>query len=577
MRQLLSNFKGYYKGLILGPIFKLTEAVFELFVPLIMAGIIDVGVKNGDVSYVLQHGALLVLLGLMGLGAALTCQYFAAQVGYGFGRNLRDKLFRHVMSLSARETGELGEGSLITRLTNDVTQVQTGVNMFIRLAIRAPFLAIGSIIMAMSINLKISLIFLVTTPLIVAVLYFVMNRSLPYYTKTQEKQDRISRVAGENLEGVRVIRAFSRQRQEREEFAEAGDELADVTIRVGRISALLNPLTNVIVYCGIILIVWVGAKFAFAGEIETGRIIALVSYMNQTLLALIVLANIIVIFSKAIASARRVVEVLDTQPSVVNPVHPREAEDRAQRVVFDHVSFAYSAGREEALSDVSFSVSAGQTVGVIGGTGSGKSTLARLIPRSYDATGGSVRVNGLDVREWDLAALRRRVSPVPQTTTLFSGTIRENLKLGNPAATDEELWRALTVAQGREFVESRPEGLNAPVMEGGKNLSGGQRQRLTIARALAAKPEILILDDSASALDFATDAALRKALKEETSGMTVFMISQRASTIKNADQILVLDDGRLVGAGRHEELLKNCPVYREICVSQKLVEEVAAK
>lgn len=572
MKALLSNFKGYYKQLILGPFFKLLEAILELMVPLLMADIIDVGIAGGDGRYVITHGLMMLGLGAVGLGCALICQYYAAVCAQGFGRSLRKQLFRRVFSLSRAEYGTVGADTLITRLTSDVNQVQTGVNMSIRLAVRAPFLTVGSIVMALSINWRIGLIFLLSTPLIVAVLYVIMNRTVPLYGGIQKGQDRISRLAGENLEGVRVIRAFSKQQAEVDTFGAAGDELAALTVRVGKISAALNPITMVIVNLAIVAIVWCGAQFADVGFIAQGEIIALVNYMNQTLLALIVLANIIVIITRAIASAKRVAEVLDLEPSMSAPAGSKPAVAGAARLACEQASFCYPGGGDAALEEISFSLRPGETLGVIGGTGCGKTTLVRLLTREYDVTGGRVLVDGVDVKDYTLRGLAAKFGVVPQTARLFGGTIRSNLKLGCEHASDEALWRALETAQGAQFVREKPAGLDTVVEEGGKNFSGGQKQRLTIARALAKEPEILILDDSASALDYATDAALRKALKTDTAEMTVVMISQRASTIKNADQILVLDDGRQCGLGTHAELLQNCEVYREICRSQGIGE-----
>lgn len=572
MKALLSNFKGYYKQLVLGPLFKLLEAILELLVPLLMANIIDVGIARGDGRYVITHGLMMLGLGAVGLGCALICQYYAAVCAQGFGRSLRKQLFRRVFSLSRAEYGAVGTDTLITRLTSDVNQVQTGVNMSIRLAVRAPFLTVGSIVMALSINWRIGLVFLISTPLIVAVLYFIMNRTVPLYGGIQKGQDRISRLAGENLEGVRVIRAFSKQQAEVDTFGAAGDELAALTVRVGKISAALNPITMVVVNLAIVAIVWCGAQFADVGRIAQGEIIALVNYMNQTLLALIVLANIIVIITRAIASARRVAEVLDLESGMPVPADSKPAVAGAARLACEQVGFCYPGGGDAALEDVSFSLKPGETLGVIGGTGCGKTTLVRLLTREYDATKGRVLVDGVDVKDYTLRGLAAKFGVVPQTARLFGGTIRSNLKLGCEDAADEALWRALETAQGAQFVREKPEGLDTAVEEGGKNFSGGQKQRLTIARALAKEPEILILDDSASALDYATDAALRKALKTDTADMTVVMISQRASTIKNADQILVLDDGRQCGLGTHEELLQSCEVYREICRSQGIGE-----
>lgn len=577
MKELYSCFNGYRKQLVLGPLFKLTEAILELMVPLLMADIIDVGIRNGDRSYVVTHGLFMLLLGAIGLGCAMICQYFAAVCAQGFGRSLRQKLFRHVFSLSQKEYGAIGTDSLITRLTSDVNQVQTGVNMFIRLAVRAPFLTVGSIVMALLIDWKIGLIFLISTPLIVVVLYVIMSRSVPYYTRIQKGQDRISRLAGENLEGVRVIRAFSRQESEVRTFDAAGDELARLTVYVGKISAALNPITSVIVNLAIVAIVWFGARFTDSGVLEQGQIIALVNYMTQTLLALIVLANIIVILTRAVASARRVAQVLEQKTSMEDVPQSAAAKEKAPSIEFSEVSFRYHSGGDEALEKISFSIEKGWTLGVIGGTGCGKTTLARLLAREYDVTSGSVKIDGTDVREYTLEDLHRKVGLVPQAAMLFSGTVRFNLKMGNENATDEALWQALETAQGADFVRSKPDGLDTVIEEGGKNLSGGQKQRLTIARALAKQPEILVLDDSASALDYATDAALRKALRQNTRGMTVVMISQRASTIKNADRILVLDDGRMCGFGTHAQLLDQCEVYREICRSQKLIREEDAQ
>ncbi len=573
MKALFRYFDGYRRQLVLGPVFKLTEAVLELFVPLLMADIIDVGVKNGDAGYVVRHGLFMLGLGAVGLACALTCQYFAAVCAQGFGRSLRRDLFRRVFGLSQAQFGAAGADSLITRLTSDANQVQTGVNMFIRLAIRAPFLTIGSVVMAFTINAKIALIFLASTPLIVLVLYLVMSRSLPYYTDIQRGQDAIARLAGENLEGARVIRAFSRQDAEISQFGETGDALSELTIRVGRLSALLNPITSVIANLAIVGIVWWGAHIAQAGGIAQGQVIAMVNYMTQTLLALIVLANLIVTFTKAIASAKRVSEILALENAMPEPERSAPAQENAPRIAFDGVRFVYPDAGDAAVEDITFSLEPGQTLGVIGGTGCGKSTLVRLLTREYDVTGGAVRVDGVDVRAYTAHDLRAKFGVVPQAARLFSGTVRSNLTLGAPDASDETLWDALETAQGADFVRSKPGGLDMPVEEGGKNLSGGQKQRLTIARALAKRPEILVLDDSASALDYATDAALRRALRARTARMAVVMISQRASTIKNADRILVLDDGRQCGFGTHDELLQSCGVYREICRSQGLAKE----
>lgn len=651
MKLIAQSFKGNYREIVLGPLFKLLEAVLELFVPLVMAGIIDVGVKNGDVFYILQRGVLLLVLAVAGAAAGITCQYFAAVAGRHFGVRLRSRLFSHVMRLSADEVSALGEGRLITRMTNDANQIQTGLNMAIRLGTRAPFLAIGSIVMAMVLNWRIGLVFLLSTPLIVLVLFFIMRRTVPSYGRIQAGQDALAGLAGENLAGVRVIRAFSRQKRQQREFDEQSDELTGLIVRVGKISAVLNPLTGFIVNVAIILIVWLGANFAYRGTAAPGEIIALVSYMSQTLLALIVAANLIVLFTRALASGRRVVAVLETQPSVrdekrqlkgqlivdsnelskgqllvdsnellVEGQGKDEGQEQKQNpaagivpaIEFRDVRFAYHAGGEDALDAISFAVAPGETLGIIGGTGSGKSTIVRLLLRYYDVSGGQVLVDGEDVRRMPQAALRAKMGLVPQRAALFSGSVRDNLLFAKPGATDAEIWQALEVAQAAPFVRQLPEGLDTGIREGGKNLSGGQKQRLTIARALVRRPEILILDDAASALDYATDAAFRKALEKQTIDnrhetiaegkkgqgqekqgqgqnkeqgqgdgqnsapaarpMTTVIISQRAASIRAADAILVLDDGRLVGSGTHAELLETNEVYREICASQGLLE-----
>lgn len=576
MKRLLQNLKGYYKQLILGPTFKLTEAILELFIPLLMADIIDTGIRTGNVRYIVTRGLFMLGLGAIGLVCAMICQYYAAVCAQGFGRSLRGQLFRHVYALSPTQCGEMGASSLITRVVSDVNQVQTGVNMFIRLAVRAPFLAVGSVVMALIIDWKIGLIFLVSTPLIVLVLYIIMRRSVPYYTNIQARQDGLARLAGENLAGARVIRAFARRDSEIRQFGAASDAMADATIHVGKISAALNPLTSVIVNLAIVAIVWMGGMFADTGRLEQGQIIALVNYMTQTLLALIVLANLIVIFTRAVASAGRVAEVLNMEPDMTAPATSPAAVQGAPRIAFDALTFAYHVPGAPAVEDISFAVQKGETLGVIGGTGCGKSTLMQLLLRFYDPQKGSVSVDGVDVRAYASGDLRAKIGYVQQTAQLFSGTVRSNLQLGAPQADDAALWRALEIAQGKQFVQEKQDGLDALVEEGGKNLSGGQKQRLTIARALAAQPDILILDDSTSALDYATDAALRAALQRETGDMTVVLISQRAVTLKHADKILVLDDGRAVGLGTHEALLENCPVYSEICASQGVSKEVGA-
>lgn len=576
MWKLRRFLKDYRKQVIIGPIFKWMEAVLELIVPLVMAKIIDVGVKNADKGYVFRMGGLLLLIAAVSLGCALVCQYSASIASQGVGTNLRREMFDRINRFSHAELDRFGTHSLITRLTNDVNQLQVAVAMLIRLVVRAPFLAIGAVVMAFTIDVKLSLIFLVVFPLIVGVLYFVMNRSIPFFRVMQKKLDKISLITRENLEGARVIRAFSKQDAELSRFTSASDDLANTSVRVGRLSALLNPLTYVIMNLGIVAILWFGGFRVDSGRLTQGEIIAFVNYMTQILQALIVVANLVVIFTKASASASRINEVLETEPSVSDAVSGEVAPLADEAALeFDRVAFTYAGAEEPSLSGITVKLRPGETLGVIGGTGSGKSTFVSLIPRFYDATSGEVKVFGRDVKEYPLAELRRLVGTVPQKAAVVSGTIRENLRWAKPDATDEELWAALKTAQAESFVAALPQKLETRVEQGGKNFSGGQKQRLTIARALVGKPSILILDDSASALDFATDAALRKALRTETKGMTVIMVSQRASTIRYADQILVLDDGGMAGLGTHEELFENCPVYREICLSQLSAEEAA--
>jgi len=584
MKNILIELKQYKKALILGPLFKLFEAVLELFVPLVMAALIDNGIRTSNRAYVLRGGGLLLLLGGLCVGAALICQYYAALVSGKVGKGLRNKLYRHVMTLSSGDIGPGGPGSLITRLTADINQAQTAINMAIRLAIRAPFLATGSVIMAILINPAIGMVFVACTMLIVLILYLVMKFSLPGYAKIQDGQDQLSRLSGENLEGVRVIRAFSRQRQEIAQYRESVDILSSLITRVGLISAALNPLTMIIVNATILIIIWMGAGFAYTGSLTVGEVIALVNYMNQTLQALIVVANLVVLFTRALASAKRLDEVMDIKPSVVAEFNAKEAEDGSERdatgdtdeslfpmLRFENVSFAYHSEADDALSDINLTIEKGRTVGLIGGTGSGKSTIVNLITRFYDPGKGRILLYGRDIKELPPEDLRSLIGLTPQRAVLFSRSIGDNLRFAAPRASDEDLWRALDAAQASEFVKGLPEGLDSPLEEGGRNLSGGQRQRLTIARAIARKPRLLILDDAASALDYATDAALRKALAAERRNnpdMAVLIISQRVSAIKNADIIYVLDDGSLVGAGGHDELLSGNEVYREICSSQ---------
>lgn len=578
MFRLARFLKAYKKQVILGPIFKLTEAIFELIVPLVMANIIDVGIYHRDESHVLWMGALMIGLGVVGLACALICQYFASIASQGFGTTLRNRLFSHINSFSHAEIDRFGTPSLITRLTNDVNQLQYAVAMLIRLVVRAPFLAIGAMVMAISIDAKLAIILLIAMPLIVLALYVIMSRTVPLYRVIQKKLDKISLVSRENLAGVRVIRAFSKQETEKRRFRDASEDLARTSIRVGKISALLNPVTFVIMNLGIVAIVWFGGYRVQEGGMTQGEIIAFVNYMTQILLALIVVANLVITFTKAAASAVRVNEVLDTQPSVKEENSEEISVDigpDTPKIQFEGVTFRYEQAEEASLEGISLRIMPGQTVGIIGGTGSGKSTLVNLIPRLYDTQQGTVLVDGVDVKQYPFQQLRRKIGVVPQRAVLFAGTIAENMRWGKRDATEEEIKRALVIAQAWDFVEKLPGGLQAPVTQEGKNFSGGQRQRLTIARALVGRPDILILDDSSSALDFATDAALRRALRKETQGMTVLIVSQRASTIRDADQIVVLDDGQAVGIGTHQQLMESCEVYQEICLSQFSAEEAA--
>ncbi len=577
MIKLRRFLKGYKKEVIIGPLCKLFEAILELFVPLVMANIIDVGINElHDTGYVLRMGGVLILLAATGLTSALFCQYFASKASQGAGTEIRRALFRHINSLSHAELDRLGTPSLITRITNDTNQVQQNIAMCIRLLTRAPFIIIGSLIMAMSINLRMSLIFFGAALLIALTLYIVMSRSVPLYAAVQKKLDKIGLISRENLSGNRVIRAFSKQNTEKARVDAATEDLTRTSVRVSKLSALLSPITYLVTDCAIIAIVWFGAVNVNAGGMKTGDIVALVSYMTQILLAMVVVANLVILMTKAGASAKRINEVFETKPSVAEINHDYiSAKENTPKIEFRNVRFNYSSDGDDELSGISFTVKNGQTVGIIGGTGSGKSTLISLIPRFYDTSDGAVLVDGNDVRDYPFEQLRKKFGIVPQQSVLFSGTIRDNMKWQNPDASDEEIKRALQIAQAAEFVDKLPNGLDSRVEQGGKNFSGGQRQRLCIARAIVSQPEILILDDSFSALDFATDAALRKGLAENAKGATVLIVTQRCSTIKNADLILVLSDGRLAGQGRHEELFESCEVYRDICLSQLSETEVA--
>ena len=570
MFKLRRFLKDYKKECIIGPLCKLLEAILELFVPLVMANIIDVGIANRDAGYVWKMGGLLVLLALMGWSSAMFTQYFASKASQGAGTKIRRALFAHINTLSHAELDRLGTPSLITRITNDTNAVQQAIAMMIRLLTRAPFIILGSLVMAMMINLPLSLIFFGAAALIALTLYFVMTKSVPVFALMQKKLDKIGLIARENLTGNRVIRAFSKQQTECARVNEATDDLAKTSIRVSRLSALLSPVTYAVTDIAIILIVWFGAVNVNIGGMKTGDIVALVSYMTQILLAMIVVANLVTLMTRASASAKRINEVFETQPSVTERrTKPVAIDKGAPKIAFEHVGFNYNSDGDEELSDISFAVPRGATVGIIGGTGSGKSTLINLIPRFYDVTAGCVRVDGADVRDYPFAQLRGQIGIVPQQSVLFGGTIRQNMQWQDKNAADEDIIRALKIAQAWEFVQKLPDGLDSRVEQGGKNFSGGQRQRLCIARALVKSPQILILDDSFSALDLATDAALRKALKENTSGMTVLIVTQRSTTVKSADLILVVHDGMLAGQGTHEALFETCEIYRDICLSQQ--------
>lgn len=576
MVRLIRYLKHYKKESVIGPLFKLLEASFELIVPLIMAQIMDIGIRNGDAAYILRQGGMLVLLGVLGLSCSLIAQYFAAKASFGFGTELRSDLFRHINSLSYAEIDQLGTSTLMTRVTSDINQAQSGVNLVLRLFLRSPFIVAGAVIMAFTINIKLALIFAVAVPVLALVIYCVMIKGIPHYKKAQRQLDQISQITRENLTGVRVIRAFSKQEEEQSRFEQANGALRKTQLFVGKISALLNPLTYVIVNLATVLIVWQGGHQVHDGVITQGEVVALVNYMTQILIALVALANLIVTFTKASASASRINEIFAVHSQLSDEGNePQQAASQTPHIELQKVSFAYAAG-ENALTDITLQVERGQTVGIIGGTGSGKTTLINLIPRFYDVTAGSIKIDGVDVKSYPFQQLRSKIGIVPQKAQLFKGTIRENMRWGNPQASDAEIERALVIAQADEVVHSKEKGLDEMLEQGGANLSGGQRQRLTIARALAASPEILILDDSASALDFMTDFRLRRALKENTDGMTVLIVSQRASAVKDADQIVVLEDGRMVGCGTHAALLAGCEVYREICSSQ-LSEEVQAR
>ena len=569
-------FQKYKLQFIMGPAFKLAEAILELFVPIVMSKIIDVGVKNGDTAYILKMGALMFALGAVGLLFAIICQYSAAVAQQGVGTDLRRDVFAKIHALSAADRAKFSNATLVTRLTNDINQIQSGVAMLIRLMFRSPFLIAGSLIMAMALDLRMSVIFLIAGALVSVIMYIVLSRSLPIYKKIQNKLDVLSRVVNENLSGVRVIRAFQKTKAERERFSDENGEFTRIQVRVGRLNAFLNPLTFAVMNLGIVAVLYFGGKNVYAGHLTQGEVIAFTNYMTQILLSIIVFANVIVIFTKAAASMDRVKAVLATEPTMHEGKTETVNTENETAVCFDKVDFSFNTAEEKVLSDISFTVRRGQTVGIIGGTGAGKSALINLIWRLYDTDSGTVSVFGKDVKDYTYHALRNAVHIVPQGGALFKGTVRENLLCGKTDISDVQIETALRVSQASEFVRQLPEGLNAPVEEGGKNFSGGQRQRLTIARALVGDPEILIFDDASSALDFATDLKLRRALQETYKDKTVIWVSQRVSSVKSADKILLLDDGELCGIGTHEELYRDNELYREICRSQSRESEVGA-
>ena len=565
---MTSFFAPYKKELIVGPFCKFVEAVLELLIPLIMAEIIDNGIAKADWKFVLEYSGLIVLTCTAGLCFALVCQIFASRCSQGYGTDVRNALFKHINTLSPEQFDAFGTPSLLTRLSGDINQLQVAVAMLIRLVVRAPFIIIGSVIMAIILNPKLSVVFIIATPIIAVALFFIMRSTIPKYKKVQRKVDDLSAVTRENLSGVRVVRAFAKEEEERERFNREAKQLARAASVVGAVSALLNPVSLLIINLAITAVVYFGGDMVNTGSMTQGEVTAFVNYLTQISLALVVTANLVVIFTKASASGARVKEVLNTSPSIVDGEGVEWGEEGAPRVEFKNVSFGYG-GNNDVLQDISFKVYPSKVVGIIGGTGSGKSTLVNLMPRFYDANKGEVLIDGRNVRDFKLKQLRDRIGYVPQRTVLFSGTIRDNMLWGNPGATDEDIWQALRTAQAEEFVIKLPNGLDTPVNQGGKNFSGGQRQRLTIARALVRRPEIVIMDDSSSALDFATDLKLRTAIRHNLTDTTTFIVSQRATSIRHADLIVVLDGGKPVGMGRHDELMRNCEVYREIVHSQE--------
>ena len=578
MKRLLTYIRDYRVRAVLAPLFKCLEACFDLFVPLVISSMIDRGIRSGNLGYVFRMGGLLLALAVIGLLCSFTAQFFAAKVAIHTGKGLRNDLFRHINSLGYREIDTLGTSTLITRMTSDINAVESGVNMALRLFMRSPFIVFGAMVMAFTISARAGLIFTVTIVILFIVVFGIILTTAPMYRANQGQLDRIMKTTRENLLGVRVVRAFNRQASEIDEFRRENERLTQMQVRVGRISALLNPVTYVIINLAVVYLIYRGGGFVYEGAITQGGLVALVNYMSQILVELIKLANLIIQITRARASMNRIDGIFALQPAVSDAnvsardaVTAQRSDDQRSRVPaveFRQAAFAYTEGAEDALRDISFRAMPGQTIGVIGGTGAGKTTLINLIPRFYDVTAGEVLVSGQNVRDYALETLRAKIGLVPQRSVLFRGTLRSNMQWGKPDATDDEIYAALKTAQAYDFVEQKGEGLELEVEQEGRNFSGGQKQRLAIARALVRHPEILILDDSASALDFATDAALRKAIKSDTENMTVFLISQRVSTVRNSDQIIVLDDGQVAGIGTHAELYRSCPVYHEICLSQ---------
>lgn len=577
MKTLLAYLKGYKKESILAPLFKMLEASFELFVPLVMAAIIDVGIANQDKPYIVKMCFVLIALGIIGLVCSITAQYFAAKAATGVGTGIRHGLFEHIQKFTFTEMDQLGTSTLITRMTSDINQIQSGVNLVLRLFLRSPFIVFGAMIMAFTVDVKAALVFVVTIPLLSLIVFGIMLVTMPMYKKVQADLDQLLLATRENLTGARVIRAFNKEEDETKRFENANQILTDAQKYVGRISGMMNPLTYIIVNGAIIALIYVGAVRVDIGDLTQGQVVALINYMSQILVELVKLANLIISVTKAAACLNRVESVLAVKPDMNegdvrwksnSSEADRDLKNKIPVVEFSHVSLTYKGTSDTSLSDINFCAEKGQTIGIIGGTGSGKSSLVNLIPRFYDATDGTVKINGRDIKEYQTENLREHIGVVLQKAVLFKGSIADNLRWGKEDATEQEMYEALDISQAREFVDTKQGGLEFQIEQGGRNLSGGQKQRMTIARALVRKPEILILDDSASALDFATDAALRKSIKEMKNQPTVFIVSQRAASIQYADQIIVLDDGAMAGIGTHEELLKDCPIYQEIYYSQ---------